>query len=108
MITLLDTTHVINHTAPEAGGMSVGVAIALATFALALGGILVRGGILIGEHNETRRRVDDVEKAQKTGQADAITRHELDALLGQMDEKLEAMKDRLEDAVSTMREVLKR
>lgn len=105
MITLIvDTTHVINHSPPESNGYLI----SLATLALAIGGILVRGGILIGEHKSVVRRVEDVEKAQRGGAADAITRHELDARLGQMDEKLESMKERLDDAVSTMREVLKR
>lgn len=105
MITILaDTTHVVAHTPAE----NTGYLISLATLALAIGGILVRGGILIGEHKAVARRVEDVEKAQRNSSADAITRHELDARLAGFDEKLDSMKDRLDDAVSTMREVLKR
>lgn len=109
MITILaDTSQHVARAVTEGNGLSI----ALVGLALTIAGILVRGGILIGEHKafrrETNARLIAVENKQRSDDETAITRQELDARFETMSEKLESMKDRIDDAVTTMREVLKR
>jgi hypothetical protein len=116
MTELADT--LLSPTTPHRPDMT-GVYVALAGLAITIGGVLVRGGILIGE---TRTRDEQHKTEQATLRSElaaikqsvdertkhGITREELDARFSELSSKIEGVRDRMSDAVELMREVAKR
>lgn len=82
----------------------LGVYISLAALALTIAGMLVQGGIMIGDIRAVRRehhkRLEDLERAAVAAAAERITRQELNALLAGIDGQLRDLRSRLSDLIT--------
>ncbi len=96
---LADTTM---HTA-RAAEQPVGLYISLASLAIVVCGILVKGGIMIGEMNATRREHN---KRLEALEAIGITRHELDARFDAITNDVKAIAKRFDDMVKLLEKLI--
>jgi uncharacterized membrane-anchored protein YhcB (DUF1043 family) len=96
-----------------------GIYISIAGLALAIGGVILRGGILIGEtrardeqHGREQKQLREELAAIKASLDErtkhGITREELDARFAELRVKIESVGDRMSDAVDVLREAMRR
>lgn len=102
------------HRAPAAssGDSMLGVYIALASLFLTVAVVLTRIAYMAGQQtafkNEALQRLTAIETAMEQGDANRITREELNARFGEVRAQLEAVSLRMGDSVRIMTEALKR
>lgn len=103
-----DTTQRVLRAAPE---QPIGIYLSIAALALTVGGMLLKGGILIGEWNAHRRTTSEAlnDLYAKVDAADisSISREELNARFDTVNARLESVTNRLGDLARLLTEAMK-
>lgn len=105
MIGLVDTLRAV-HVESSSSTALVGLVLAIAGFGLTAVVALLRVGVMIGRHEEFKEAVNKDLKELKASDNHAITREEMDARFGQMRSEISAVKDRMGDIVTIVRDAL--
>ncbi len=102
---LTDTLNTISMSAPT---QSIGLYLAIAGFGLTSIVALLQVGRIVGRHEEFKESTNAAIAELKKSENHAISREELDARFGEMKSEISAVKDRMGDIVSIVREALRK
>ncbi len=106
MIGIVDTLRAV-HVEPTTTTALVGMGLAIAGCGLTAVVSLLKVGVVIGRHEEFKESVNKQLKELQLSDNHSITREEMDARFGQMHSEISAVKDRMGDIVTIVRDALR-